>query len=306
LREAEGYFVNGSIWQLTKRRWAIAATEPYFYIAFAITVLAFAALGPFGTFSEMPITERIGFWFLVHLVAWAMAVLIIVPIRFTMEYFGMAVLPAFIVGSFCANIAIAPIFIWFLAESTDAALTTTLSIGLFFVIAGVISLITFTVLRLTGIEVIPANFRSRREWSHEVEAAMAPIRNSVSQASGCAMMPKLPAEKRGTLLAMIAHDHYVEVVTDKGRHLVLMRLSDAAELCGPCDGMRVHRSAWVARAGMSELIVKGRRMWICLPDGSMVTVSRQYQDDVRDFRTAPSSDAVLSGRGTAAAGLKPQ
>ncbi|MGI9353558.1 MAG: LytTR family DNA-binding domain-containing protein [Rhizobiaceae bacterium] len=59
---------------------------------------------------------------------------------------------------------------------------------------------------------------------------------------------------------MIAHEHYVEVVTDRGRYLVLMRLTDAVEVCGLCDGMRVHRSAWVSRGGMSDLIVKDRLM----------------------------------------------
>lgn len=282
--------MNRSIWQLTKRRWAIVATEPGVYVAFAITVIGFAALGPFGTFSEMPVTERIGFWFLAHAVSWVMATLIIVPTRFTLEHFGVPILPAFILGSLTANAAIAPVFMWFLAEHTDADMTIPVSIGLFIVIAGVITLITYSVLRLCGVELIPANMTDKRQLLHDADNAVATENNDGSQQPECAMMPKLPAEKRGKLLAMIAHDHYVEVVTDRGRHLVLMRLSDATELCGPCDGMRVHRSAWVARAGISEVIVKGRRMWISLPDGSMVTVSRQHQDEVREFHAGRGFD----------------
>ncbi len=299
--------MNGSIWQLTKRRWAVMATEPGVYVAFAITVIGFAALGPFGTFSEMPVTERIGFWFLVHLMSWVMAILLIVPTRFTLEHFGVPVLPAFVTGSFCANIAIAPIFIWILAYNTNADVTASVSIGLFIVVAFVITLITYLVLRFCGVELIPSNWKRHREILNETERAMASANNDAGPGHvECAMMQKLPAERRGELFAMVAHDHYVEVVTDRGRHLVLMRLSDAAELCGPCDGMRVHRSAWVARAGISELIVKGRRMWICLPDGSMITVSRQHQDAVRDFLAERPLNLDQSEANPSSTQFKPQ
>jgi len=61
--------VNGLIWQLTKRLRAVVMSEPGVYVAFAITLIGFAALGPFGTFSGIPVTQRIGFWFLVHLMS---------------------------------------------------------------------------------------------------------------------------------------------------------------------------------------------------------------------------------------------
>ncbi len=288
--------MNRSVWQLTKRRWAIVFSEPAVYIAFTITVVAFAALGPFGTFFEMPVTERIGFWFLVHLVSWVMAVLIIVPVRFTLEHFGAPVFVAFVVGSFSANLVIGPIFIWLLAENTNAGLNVSVSSGLFFVAAFVVAIMTYATLRFAGIETIPVNFHSKREWSHESEAAMISVADSTAnQSADNSVQQKLPPEKRGVLHAMIAHDHYVEIVTDKGRHLVLMRLTDAIDLCGECDGLRVHRSGWVARQGMADVIIKGRRMWIALPDGSMVTVSRQYQDQVQLFRGhGPASDTGLA------------
>ncbi len=291
--------MNRSVWQLTKRRWAIVFTEPAVYIAFAITVVAFAALGPFGTFSDMPITERIGFWFLVHLVSWIIATLIIVPVRFTLERFGVPVFPAFVIGSFSANLVIAPVFIWILAENTNAAIDAAKSFGLFAVAAAIISLVTYITLRFTGIETIPVNLHDKREWSHEAEmATISTTDDAVAHLSDNLMLQKLPPEKRGVLYAMIAHDHYVEVVTDKGRHLVLMRLTDAIDLSGKCDGLRVHRSGWVARRGIADVIVKARRMWIALPDGSMVTVSRQYQDEVRAFRNvgtgSSSGETILA------------
>lgn len=60
------------------------------------------------------------------------------------------------------------------------------------------------------------------------------------------LLQRLPLEKRGALISLSATDHYVEVTTDKGRELVLMRLADAIAETGPARGMQVHRSHWVA------------------------------------------------------------
>jgi len=70
--------------------------------------------------------------------------------------------------------------------------------------------------------------------------------------------------------------------------------------------MRVHRSACVARTGMNEFIIKDRRMWISLPDGSMVTASRQHQDEVREFHAGRGVGVGVNQESAATIQLKPQ
>ncbi|MFN2288777.1 MAG: LytTR family DNA-binding domain-containing protein, partial [Chromatocurvus sp.] len=61
-----------------------------------------------------------------------------------------------------------------------------------------------------------------------------------------AFLTRVREDRRGALLALQAEGHYLRVYTDAGSDLVLYRLSDAlGELCDH-DGMRVHRSWWVA------------------------------------------------------------
>jgi DNA-binding LytR/AlgR family response regulator len=90
-------------------------------------------------------------------------------------------------------------------------------------------------------------------------------------------LERLPARLRAaTILAVEAQDHYLQVHTNAGRELILMRLSDAvAELEG-LEGAQVHRSWWVARAAVAEARREERRAILTLKDGSEVPVSRAY------------------------------
>jgi DNA-binding LytR/AlgR family response regulator len=90
-----------------------------------------------------------------------------------------------------------------------------------------------------------------------------------------AFLRRIPARLAGgELYALEAEDHYLRVHTSRGDDLVLMRFSDALlELAG-LDGLRVHRSWWVARIGVQKIQREGSRMIIHLRDGHVVPVSR--------------------------------
>ena len=60
----------------------------------------------------------------------------------------------------------------------------------------------------------------------------------------------MPLPQRGGLLALSVEDHYVDIVTDKGKTLVLMRLADAMKETGSVAGLQIHRSHWVARGAV--------------------------------------------------------
>jgi DNA-binding LytR/AlgR family response regulator len=91
---------------------------------------------------------------------------------------------------------------------------------------------------------------------------------------------RLPPAVRGTVLCLQMQDHYVRIYTDRGSHLVLMRLKDAiAELNGT-DGLRVHRSWWAARVAVRSVSRTGRTTTLHLSNGLTVPVSQPYLADV--------------------------
>ncbi len=76
-------------------------------------------------------------------------------------------------------------------------------------------------------------------------------------------------------------DHYVEAFTTTGPDLVLVRFADAVAELEDADGMRVHRSYWVARGHVTGSERINGRTALCLTGGHKVPVSRTYLPTVR-------------------------
>lgn len=86
----------------------------------------------------------------------------------------------------------------------------------------------------------------------------------------------------GTLLALESEDHYLRVHTDRGSDLILMRLRDAIAQLAATPGLQVHRSFWVARAGVAQISRRGPQAQLLLNNGLSVPVSRTYMAALRD------------------------
>ncbi len=79
-------------------------------------------------------------------------------------------------------------------------------------------------------------------------------------------------------------DHYVRVHTVLGSALVLMRLRDAMVLVAEVEGMQVHRSWWVARGAVEDVLRDGRNLRLKLPRGIEAPVARANIAVLRDAR----------------------
>ena len=90
-------------------------------------------------------------------------------------------------------------------------------------------------------------------------------------------LEKLPPYLRGDLIALEAQDHYLKVHTDRGSHMLLMRLADATAELSAEDGVQVHRGWWVA----SKAIASATQSQLQLRNGLTVPVSRTYLQAVR-------------------------
>ena len=90
-------------------------------------------------------------------------------------------------------------------------------------------------------------------------------------------LDQLPPHLRGDLIALEAQDHYLKVHTDRGSHMMLMRLSDAAAELSPEDGLQVHRGWWVA----NDAVLGAAKSELRLRNGLTVPVSRTYLQAVR-------------------------
>ena len=79
------------------------------------------------------------------------------------------------------------------------------------------------------------------------------------------------------LKALKSEGHYVQVFTDKGNELLLMRFRDAIAETDECEGMQVHRCWWVSRSAITEMIHKDGRLELEIGEDIRVPVSRSYR-----------------------------
>jgi hypothetical protein len=100
---------------------------------------------------------------------------------------------------------------------------------------------------------------------------------------GSRLLNRLPAERRGAVLALSMEDHYVRVFTDAGDSLVLLRLSDAMVEVQDVAGLQIHRSHWVASHAVArtERLPDGR-IRLHLVNGLILPVSRSFARAVRE------------------------
>jgi hypothetical protein len=94
----------------------------------------------------------------------------------------------------------------------------------------------------------------------------------------------LPPELGSEVIALEMEDHYVRVHTTLGSALVLMRLRDAMALLGDVEGMQVHRSWWVARGAVEDVLREGRNVRLKLARGIEAPVARANITPLRDAR----------------------
>jgi len=94
-------------------------------------------------------------------------------------------------------------------------------------------------------------------------------------------LERVPARLGEQVLALEAEDHYVRVHTPLGSTLILMRFADAIAEMDGADGLKTHRSWWVAKSAVRNFVSRGRRMDLVLDGGLTVPVTREAASQVR-------------------------
>lgn len=88
------------------------------------------------------------------------------------------------------------------------------------------------------------------------------------------LLDRLPPRLGRDLVALQMEDHYVRAHTPLGSDLLLMPLGQAVEALAAVEGLRVHRSWWVARAAVEGEAWEGRNLRLRLRGGLEAPVAR--------------------------------
>ncbi|OYW80407.1 MAG: hypothetical protein B7Z26_06495 [Asticcacaulis sp. 32-58-5] len=89
---------------------------------------------------------------------------------------------------------------------------------------------------------------------------------------------RLPFKFRSAdIYALSAEDHYLRVHTSAGQTLILMRLYDAIRELDGIEGSQTHRSWWVAKDAIEDVVKDNGRVTFRLKGEVSAPVSRSFQ-----------------------------
>jgi hypothetical protein len=131
----------------------------------------------------------------------------------------------------------------------------------------------------------------RRGWAFEgldadtaARLGFAPAPNGgVTPAATGVFMDRLPIKLRSAdLYAIQSEDHYLRVHTSAGQEMILMRLADAVRELAGVEGLQTHRSWWVAKQGLADVVKGDGKLTLKLKSGADAPVSRTFTKTVKD------------------------
>jgi hypothetical protein len=137
-----------------------------------------------------------------------------------------------------------------------------------------------------------ASERSTAQDTHDPAEQVRPASGLTDMEK--AFWSRVPRELGADLVSLSAEQHYLHVVTTKGRSLVLFPIGRAIVAAERFDGMRIHRSHWVALRHVTALSKDDTGLYLCLSSGQKLPVSRSSQQAVKAALDADALSRVSS------------
>lgn len=238
----------------TTRAWVIDLT------AFAAAGAILGVVGPFGTFFNDALPLRVAYWMTLGLIS---GVVIGAAVRWIWPLARRRELPAWAWVIALAMVITVPL----------GLLSRVIAVGLW---PGVRQAVGWTewygqalLVELVFLALyVAAHARAGKHPAPEAPA-MAAVETGIPR-----ILDRLPGRLGRDLLCLQMEDHYVRLHTMEGSVLVLMPLTRAIAEVGTIEGMRVHRSWWVARQAVQGILHDGRNIRLKLTSGLEAPVAR--------------------------------
>ncbi len=233
----------------------------------AAVVLVLAIIGPFTTFENLTFSTRLVYWGLMATVCYFVGFGFSVFAGFAILKTGVSELTARFLGGLLSGLPVA-VIVWSINRFVYG-----------FVMEknlGFLSLLFYVLAISTAISMISYFMELEiRKLTHTDGAQTAQEQVSI------AFLKRLPPDLGKTIISLEAQDHYVNVTTTKGSTLVLIRLSDAIDELEGLEGLRIHRSYWVAQSAITGTTRKNGKLMITLTNDKTLPVSRTYAANVK-------------------------
>lgn len=264
--------MNGSPLQSALREMHALFRSRIARFSLLVAVFVLTVSGPFGTFQSFNLGQRLAYWAVMVLGSYivgqgAAAFFIAWLCRWITDRW-----PRLIVAALLASLPVTVVvFVVNVVAYRDLLAAPPLTLWLY---ATLVTVVIVVALSVIGDQMRAAVAAAHPEPGSGSSVATAPTLPKI--------LERVPLPQRGRLLALSVEDHYVDVVTDRGKTLVLMRLADAIGEVGDTPGLRIHRSHWVARDAVVKAHRSDGKVTLELSNGIRLPVSRGFLPAVRE------------------------
>ncbi|MGH1444764.1 MAG: LytTR family DNA-binding domain-containing protein [Cognatishimia sp.] len=224
--------------------------------------------GPFDTASVIPLLPRVVYWLTLSSAFFFVGSFVGTWSHAALERHGWTMWPATITAGALAGIVI-------------FVLLVMINLALFDFPIDCMSCMVTLGANVVGISVIVTSAVVK------IKMMMASGQAVATTIEPAPILRRLPFDKRGALISISVNDHYVDVITDKGQELLLLRLSDAMAEVGETKGMQVHRSHWVALDQITSARRDGAKAILTMSDGRDIPASRTYVSALKEAGVLP-------------------
>lgn len=235
------------------------ATSPRAWGVMGVVVLILGISGPFQTYEYLAIGPRLAYWGVMSIVTFGAGNFFGTWASKVAEDFGFKPLLKFLFSGLTSGIAVA----FFVNVINLLAIGDILSDPInMLIITGYCVSIS---MGIVGLFIL---------FAHNEPQQVAKDNPRI--------LSRLPVEKRGELISMSVQDHYVEIVTSRGKHLTLLRLSDAINETEGTNGMQIHRSHWVAFDAIKSVTRQNGKTMLLTTASGELPVSRTYIKSLKE------------------------
>lgn len=249
-----------------------SVTMPLTLIIWVLVSITSAIAGPFGTYANMAILPRSIYWTAVA----ALAIIVGYGARFLAAYLIGVKKPALVdaLSAVLTVLFLTPLLWLMTMQIPYLDMRDVPSLGRF----------VFYVMLITILIIVLRRVVMGADGKTFYEARLAEIAGGPTLDCSIPRLAKrLDRSNSSPILRLTVRDHLVDVVSEQTTETLRMRFADAIEEMEPVAGYSTHRSHWVCRDAISDVVYEpGGKVFLNLHNGDTVPVSRKYRPVLED------------------------
>ncbi len=272
--------VNGAM-QNIQRDIKEILLSPIAIVSWVTGSLVTALVGPFDTYTVIPLDQRLFFWFGILATATTIAVCLQITIRRLIPSWG-------IIGYTCIAWSVFVVVFLGIVLAVIRVLYAHLELPSTYLLAGIIASVAAAInlmIYLISPQTLSGEILETADAATVKPVAPLEVKthnSTITPGARNAFLQRFGPDVGERLIRLAMRDHYIEVYTEVGQRLVHMRFADALDEISDLNGQQVHRSHWVNFDEIETVVKDGAKLGFKMSDGEVVPIARSRKSSLKE------------------------